>query len=747
MVPSPPALTPAEADALAERLADDLVRRWRGGQRPLTEEYLARHPELAEHAEAVLELIYEEVCLRQEHGEPADPADVLARFPRWRPQLEALLGWHRLLQPALAPPAFPEAGETLGDFRLLAELGRGGRGRVFLAAQQPLADRPVVLKLTPLAGGEHLSLARLQHTHVVPLLSAHDFPERGLRGLSLPWFGGATLDRLLAALRVTPLPGRSGRQLLEVLDGVQRPAASAVDNRARRLLAEASFVQAVCWVGACVADALAYAHERGLLHLDLKPSNVLLAADGNPMLLDFHLALPPLAPGEAVPGGVGGTPAYAAPEHRAALEAAREGRPVPRAVDARADVFSLGVLLYEALADALPAGGETPAVTLRRRNHSVSPGLAAVIARCLAADPAARYPDAASVAADLRRHLDDLPLQGVPNRSLAERLAKWRRRRPYTPALFALLVAGLAAAGLTLDHFARQTARARAALAEGSSYLERRQYGEAAAALKRGLELAGEVPFQAELTGELRDRLRTAERAEAAEELHRVVQRLRVLDDAEGPPAEVRAVAELCRRFWQERDRIAERLGSQGDAELERRTRDDLLDLAILRAGLGVRFAPPAEVAEARREAVEVLDEAETRYGASAALSRERRARPTPPAPGLTSRRGPPGTTWLWAGRCSARATWEKPSRSWTGPWSWGRATRGPTSTGVAVRSPWGSTTTPWPRSPPAWRWTRPVRGVTTTEPWPRRGGAATTGRCATSTRRCGWTRPWARPP
>src|SRR5207302_5302468 len=112
-----------------------------------------------------------------------------------------------------------------------------------------------------------------------------------------------------------------------------------------RFLAQATYVEAVCWIGACLADALHYAHERGLLHLDPKPSNALLAADGQPMLLDFHLARAPLAAGGPAPSGLGGTPGYMAPEHQAALAAVAGRHDVPAAVDGRADVYGLGVLL------------------------------------------------------------------------------------------------------------------------------------------------------------------------------------------------------------------------------------------------------------------------------------------------------------------------------------------------------------------------------------------------------------------
>src|SRR5262249_30049403 len=216
--------------------------------------------------------------------------------------------------------------------------------------------RPVVLKLAPLGGQEHLSLARLQHTHIVPLYWAQDFPRRKLRALCMPYLGGATLAQLLDRLRGEAPKQGGGQAILQVLDEFQGPVALPLpaNGAARVFLARASYVRAVCWIGICLAEALHYAHQRGLVHLDLKPANVLLAADGQPMLLDFHLARGPVRPGEAAPEWLGGTPGYMAPEQQRALEAVRQGQPVPTAVDGRADLYALGVLLYEVLAGRPP---------------------------------------------------------------------------------------------------------------------------------------------------------------------------------------------------------------------------------------------------------------------------------------------------------------------------------------------------------------------------------------------------------
>src|SRR5438067_2144833 len=118
-------------------------------------------------------------------------------------------------------PSLADLGDVLGKFRLLTELGSGGQGRVVLATQTDLADRPVVLKLTPCDGGEHLSLARLQHTHIVPLYGVRDEPALHLRLLCMPYFGSATLSRLLDALAENPVAKRTGRDVLAALDRLQ----------------------------------------------------------------------------------------------------------------------------------------------------------------------------------------------------------------------------------------------------------------------------------------------------------------------------------------------------------------------------------------------------------------------------------------------------------------------------------------------------------------------------------------------
>src|SRR5262249_44915983 len=149
----------------------------------------------------------------------------------------------RLLGPVTTRLQFPISGQTFGDFRLLEELGAGPQSRVFLARQASLADRPVVVKFTSCNIGEHLSLARLQHTHIVPLYSVHDHPDRGLRALCMPYFGGDSLSQVLEATESQARAKRTGGTILNFLDELQlgRPITIRAEGPLRQALRNASY--------------------------------------------------------------------------------------------------------------------------------------------------------------------------------------------------------------------------------------------------------------------------------------------------------------------------------------------------------------------------------------------------------------------------------------------------------------------------------------------------------------------------
>ena len=448
-------------------LRADIGLRWDDGQEPSVEQYRQRYPDL--DPEVVVGLLYEEFCLKEETGAAPDPMDYERRFPELAPRLRRVFDIHALVGGPNAPTlgsigatmttsgqprtrragedpdpdraSFPEAGETIGGFRLIEELGRGSFARVYLAQERLLADRPVALKVATAGSKEPQTLARLQHTHIVPVHSYRVDPVSGLHLLCMPYFGRTTLAAVLADPATAS--ARSGVELLDVLDrleppeeGLPRPSTSA-----RRAMAGRSFSGAISWWGARLAEALQHAHDRGVLHRDVKPSNVLVTGDGLPMLLDFNLAMGPRIEGSGEEAEtLGGTLAYMAPEH---IEALADG--IDSGVDARADLFAMGVVLFEAIAGDRPfpvvrkarsvaeallqtaeqrRDGPPP---LRRGGRAVSPALEAVIRRSLEPDPDRRYQSAAELAADLLAVADDGPLL-VANEPIASRTLRWVRR-------------------------------------------------------------------------------------------------------------------------------------------------------------------------------------------------------------------------------------------------------------------------------------------------------------------------------
>ena len=616
------------------RQVSQMAAAWERGERLTAAEVIARHPEL--DTEAAIRLIYEEICLRREAGLPVDADAVIRQFPRWATELRDLLDCDRLLGTPGEGTVFPEVGESLGPFRLLAELGRGAAGRTFLATEPTLADRPVVAKVMSSDQYEHLALARLQHTHIIPLFSEHLFPDRGLRVLAMPYLGGASLAQVLEALGDTPPARRSGRLVVELIDRTTGPAAvsTSSDSPFRRYLEQASYVQAVTWIAACLADGLHYAHARGLVHMDLKPSNVLITADGQPMLLDFHLTRGPLRPGERVSDRLGGTRGWMSPEQEAALEAAGDGRPIPSAVDGRTDIYALGLLLREMLAVAAPssssASGGATADDLLRDRPGVTVGLRDIVRKCLAPDPADRYPDVAVLADDLRRHINDLPLRGVSNRSPVELWHKWRRRRPglvaWGIAVSSLAAGLLVALGVTAFTISNRIDEARTARDEGRHARESRQFDQAWQALQRAQTLIKNLPAVNDLKQEIAQELGRVRRGRAADLLHDFADILR-FRHGNTPPSdsETQKLLSGCQSTWDLRDRLVPAGAATLDPATEEQITTDLLELAVAWADLRMRVAAPIEVAEARREARQRLDDAEAEFGRSLSLDLQRR--------------------------------------------------------------------------------------------------------------------------
>jgi serine/threonine protein kinase len=317
---------------------------------------------------------------------------------------------------ALKPPVLPEPGQRIGDFAIVEVLGEGSFGKVFLARQVSL-DRLVALKVTALRGREARLLASLEHDHIVHVISEELDQAQSLRLLCMQYVPGTTLARIIEVVGGRPRSSLNGRAILDVIDSLSlhpapfHPAAL----RDRELLAEADFAQAVCWIGARLAEALDYAHSRGILHRDIKPANILVSQFGRPLLADFNLSLNMHQLTAFGTARLGGTLAYMAPEHLDAFDP--ENATPSTVVDQRSDLYSLGVVLYELLTGRRPfqvageevkcAGESLRALSAVRRSGAPSAridlpdapkGLDHVLRRCLDPDPERRYQTAGELA-------------------------------------------------------------------------------------------------------------------------------------------------------------------------------------------------------------------------------------------------------------------------------------------------------------------------------------------------------------
>ncbi len=304
----------------------------------------------------------------------------------------------------------PVAGGRLGPWRLVGELGSGGAGVVFLAerADGGFRQQAAIKVIRGLAGAD----AARQLRHERQILAELDHP-----GIARLLDGGET---------------EQGQPFL-VMEYVRgEPLGEAVRRQGLPLAKRLALLRDV-------AQAVHYAHQRLVIHRDIKPGNVLLREDGRPVLLDFGIAklLDPDARHDATQPWF--TPGYAAPEQR-------KGRGVSTATD----VYALGLLLSELLCDQPPRFAPDGSVVLpsqrvdRSRRSALRGDLDLIVARACAPEPERRYPSAQALANDLDRHLRGRPVQAAPD-TAAYRLRKLLRRHPFAVAasLLAALMLGL----------------------------------------------------------------------------------------------------------------------------------------------------------------------------------------------------------------------------------------------------------------------------------------------------------------
>jgi serine/threonine protein kinase/WD40 repeat protein len=455
-------------------LAHEFAERYRRGDRPSLTDYAIKYPALA----AEIRELFPAMALIEQFGSVAGPASGPSA---------------RTATPDGTTP------RQLGEYRILREVARGGMGIVYEAVQESLG-RHVALKVLPfqsLANATHRerfrrearAAANLHHTNIVPVFGVgeHD----GIHYFAMQFIQGQGLDSVLhevsrqrrarasqpgepAASRPGPVQDGEGHDLSASLAGglltgrfpgkredgnnqepevgdrvspVGKPEPEPVSSGSTsEILAgksgfgaqsDAQYFRSVARIGIQVADALAYAHQQGVLHRDVKPSNLLLDSQGTVWVTDFGLAKSEGTEELTGPGDFVGTLRYTAPERF-------QGRD-----DARSDVFSLGLTLYEmvTLRPAFAASGRAQLLERllreqprrpRKLDVHVPQDLETLILKAIAKEPGQRYQSANELADDLRRFLADRPVRARRSR-WPERYWRWCRRNPAVASLTAFV--------------------------------------------------------------------------------------------------------------------------------------------------------------------------------------------------------------------------------------------------------------------------------------------------------------------
>ncbi len=461
----------SSATPLLAGLLVDQRRRWSLGERALVEEYCRDYPKLATDHESLLDLIIQELVLRERAGERPTHAEYLQRFPQLVDALrlqfaldEELTAWQAAaadLGDQFETTPAKESGENVtphtataslslphvAGYEILDELGRGGMAVVYRARDQRL-NRLVAIKVLRDRHDdsdanlrrfltEAQFVARLQHPHIVQVYEVGE--HHGRPYLAFEYVDGGTLAE---QLRGQPWPAREAAQLVETL-----------------------------------SRAVQFAHDRGVLHRDLKPGNILLQQEDvsrgtanstqqaaqrdssgatmgdcrkRPFLHSFILKIADfglakmmdepvgMRPNPAtMTGDILGTATYMSPE---------QAQGESHKLTAAADVYSLGAILYELLTGRPPFVGTKPLEVISQVLHDEPPrpsqlvrrmpsDLQTICLKCLEKNPLRRYSSAAELAGDLARFLANEPIV-ARHASVAERAWRWCRRHPATATLF-----------------------------------------------------------------------------------------------------------------------------------------------------------------------------------------------------------------------------------------------------------------------------------------------------------------------
>ncbi|HLX59987.1 MAG TPA: protein kinase [Planctomycetota bacterium] len=409
-------------DALVEEFSSKL----RSGSAPSVEDFAREHPKQAGELRDLLPAVVamEQLKQRRRSGQP------------------------------IHAPAMPD---HIGDFQIVRELGRGGMGIVYEALERTL-NRRVALKILPghavLSGvrlerfkREAQTAAQLHHTNIVPVFGIGE--AEGLHYFVMQFIEGRTLHEVVGKEigdRRQEIGVRNQESGVRNQESEKQTTRSLAESPNSYLLSPNSYW---CWsarVTQQVAEALTYAHAHGVVHRDIKPANILIDPSGTAWVTDFGLAKLGDQDGLTRSGDILGTLQYLAPESFNGTS------------DARGDIYSLGLTLYEVLTRRPPYSETTTAglikeismhepIRPRKLDPRIPRDLETIVLKASARAPEQRYQSAAELAEDLRCFLEDRPIR-ARNAGPIERTVRWCRRNRAVAALGGIAAAAVVLAGV-----------------------------------------------------------------------------------------------------------------------------------------------------------------------------------------------------------------------------------------------------------------------------------------------------------